>query len=247
MTYSVDLGTTIENSIIVTQTPPKAQLAKPLSSLIQHVHDPNMRKLMSEGKMFLQNARGFVGVVYRVCNMWFNIIPVLETPIKYLEIGTFYGANAISVAKSYASHKDSEIHCCDPWVDYDEYDEYKTLQPSIYSAFIKNIESIRHDKSRFRIHRDYSYNVLPKFENDTFDMIYIDGNHTSQYVLEDAVLSFRKLKTNGYMIFDDYSWSDINIGIHSFIDSYKDSISILACTNCQLYIQKIPMSTNTNL
>jgi hypothetical protein len=35
------------------------------------------------------------------------------------------------------------------------------------------------------------------------DIIYIDGNHGPEYVLEDADLSFRKLK-NGIMIFDDY-------------------------------------------
>jgi hypothetical protein len=241
MVFSVDLDSSIEDCIIVSRPVPKAQPSKPLSSLIRYTHDPNMKKLMIEGKQHLENMYKFNGVVYRLCNMWFNIIPIVDKPIKYLEIGTFYGANAISVSHSYASHKDSEIHCCDPWIDYDEYEEYKTIQPSIYSAFMKNIENTKSNKSKFKVHRDYSYNVLPIFENDTFDLIYIDGNHTSQYVLEDAVLSFRKLKTGGYMIFDDYSWSDINIGIHSFIDSYKDSIHVLACTNCQLYVKKTRM------
>ena len=34
----------------------------------------------------------------------------------------------------------------------------------------------------------------PKFKDEFFDIIYIDGNHEPEYVLEDAVLSFRKLK-----------------------------------------------------
>ena len=42
-----------------------------------------------------------------------NIIPVLK-PIKYLEIGAFYGANVAT----YGLH-----HCVDPW-DYTDYPEY---------------------------------------------------------------------------------------------------------------------------
>jgi hypothetical protein len=38
------------------------------------------------------------------------------------------------------------------------------------------------------------YNVeVPKFDDNFFDIIYIDGNHEPDYTLEDAVLSFRKL------------------------------------------------------
>jgi hypothetical protein len=42
----------------------------------------------------------------------------------------------------------------------------------------------------------FQSNEIPKFEDNFFDIIYIDGkNHEPEYVLEDAVLSFRKLKT----------------------------------------------------
>ena len=150
----------------------------------------------------------FVGVQYRLANNWFNAVDIKkfkDTPINYLEIGTFYGANILSVANTYGLHNDSKLYCIDPWEDYDEYPEYKNHQTSIYNAFIENIENSG-VKDKIIINRGYSNLEIPKFKDEFFDIIYIDGNHEPEYVLEDAVLSFRKLKKNGIMIFDDYGW-----------------------------------------
>jgi predicted O-methyltransferase YrrM len=150
----------------------------------------------------------FVGVTYRLANNWFHHINpnnYSNKQINYLEIGTFYGANILSVANTYGLHSDSKLYCIDPWEDYDEYPEYKNEQPKIYEAFINNIENSG-VKDKIIINRGYSNLEIQKFQNDFFDIIYIDGNHEPEYVLEDAVLSFRKLKKNGIMIFDDYGF-----------------------------------------
>jgi len=80
--------------------------------------------------------------------------------------------------------------------------------------------------------RGYSHAEIPKFEDSFFDIIYIDGNHEPEYVLEDAVLSFRKLKIGGYLIFDDYNFEGENgrgpngttLGIEGFMKSYHTRI-----------------------
>ena len=73
----------------------------------------------------------FSGIHYRLANNWFNHINVSNydnKQINYLEIGTFYGANILSVANTYGLHNDSKLYCIDPWEDYDEYSEYKNQQ-----------------------------------------------------------------------------------------------------------------------
>jgi predicted O-methyltransferase YrrM len=138
----------------------------------------------------------FVGIHYRLANNWLNHIDITNyynREIKYLEIGAFYGANILSVAQTYGLHNNSKLYCIDPWEDYDEYPEYKKEQSSIYNSFIKNIENSG-VKDKIIINRGYSNLEIPKFQDDFFDIIYIDGNHEPEYVLEDAVLSFRKLK-----------------------------------------------------
>ena len=186
----------------------------------------------------------FNGTQYRLANNWYNFINVDNykiKPITYLEIGTFYGANLLSVAKTYGQHQDSKLYCIDPWEDYNDYPEYKEKQASIYETFIDNVENSG-VKDKIIINRGYSNNEILNFNNDFFDIIYIDGNHEPEYVLEDAVISFRKLKKNGILIFDDFDQVDpeyITKGIKAFASAYSKRISILALQNAQLFIKKI--------
>ena len=185
----------------------------------------------------------FVGTQYRLANNWFehvNVNNYYNKQINYLEIGAFYGANILSVANTYGLHKDSKLYCIDPWEDYAEYPEYKNEQPTIYNTFITNINN-SNCKDKIIINRGYSNSEIPKFQDEFFDIIYIDGNHEPEYVLEDAVLSFRKLKKNGIMIFDDYGWGGPDLtqrGIDGFLSGYHKRITILGGKISQVFIRR---------
>jgi predicted O-methyltransferase YrrM len=186
----------------------------------------------------------FKGVQYRLANNWFNVINVndyKDKPINYLEIGAFYGANIISVGLTYGLHNESKLYCIDPWEDYQEYDEYKNEQLHIYDTFIENIKNSGF-QDKIIINRGYSNKEINKFNDDFFDIIYIDGNHKPEYVLEDAVISFRKLKVNGIMIFDDYGWGGPDLtqkGINAFLSAYSKRIQYLNIVDTQVLIKKI--------
>jgi len=158
-----------------------------------------------------------------------------------LEIGTFYGANLLSVGKTYGLNCGSKLYCIDPWEDYDDYPEYKNQQSNIYSTFLNNVQNSGF-KDKIIVNRGYSHTEIPKFENDFFDIIYIDGNHEPEYVLEDAVLSFRKLKVNGIMIWDDYGWGGADLtkrGIDAFINAYHKRLQYLGMRETQVFVRKI--------
>ena len=185
----------------------------------------------------------FEGVQYRLADNWFSHINVDEykdRPITYLEIGAFHGANILSVANSYGLHNDSKLYCIDPWEDYADYPEYKHQQTTIYSSFINNVERSGHSH-KIVVNRGYSHQQLLKFDDEFFDIIYIDGNHEPEYVLEDAVLSFRKLKRNGIMIFDDYGWGGPDLtqrGIDGFLNGYHKRITYLGMRESQVFVKK---------
>ncbi len=186
----------------------------------------------------------FEGELYRTATNWFPIIPKEDferKKINYLEIGTFYGANIITAALTYGSHPESKLYCIDPWEDYNDYPEYQTKQENIYNTFLRNIENSG-QKDKIIIKRGFSNQEIVKFEDNFFDIIYIDGNHEPHYVLEDAVLSFRKLKVGGIMIFDDYGWGGPDLttkGIDSFLSGYHKKIDLLNINhNTQTFIKK---------
>lgn len=159
---------------------------------------------------------------------WKNYIPLAEHAIQYLEIGCHKGEHVSQIAKSYCIHPDSKIYCIDPWEDYDEYPEYKGAQDTIYNTFLKNIDSC---KNKCTIIRGYSHEEIPKFEDNTFDIIYVDGNHETEYVYKDAKLALKTVKIGGYIVFDDYIkdwWESVVKGVDMFLDECKDNIEIIA-------------------
>lgn len=190
----------------------------------------------------------FSGHHYTLCQNWRNTVPIEEfiKPINYLEIGVFYGINFIHVARTYGRHPDSKLYAIDPWEDYQDYPEYKGEQSKIHQGFMRNIEiyksldGVKDDKVNIR--RGYSHVEVPKLEDEFFDLIYIDGNHEPEYVLEDAVNAFRKLKVGGYMIFDDYGWGGENMtqrGIDAFMNGYHKRIEKIGLQQSQMTIKRI--------
>ena len=185
----------------------------------------------------------FKGTKYRLADNWLSHLKVDEykdRPINYLEIGVFYGANLLSVANTYGLHPDSKLYGVDPWEDYNEYPEYKEEQSKIYDSFITNLQNSG-VQDKVVLHRGYSNLEIPKFQDEFFDIIYIDGNHEPEYVLEDAVLSFRKLKKEGIMIFDDYGWGGPDLtkrGIDGFLNGYHKRITYLGEKDSQVFIRK---------
>ena len=178
----------------------------------------------------------YQGVKFKDASNWIGFVPQATGPIRYLEIGVLCGNNVISVERLYASHPDSVLVCVDPWIDYEEYNAYKGKITSYYDMFRNNTE---HIKEKLDVRRGFSHEVIPTLEDNSFDIIYIDGNHKTEYVLEDAVLSFRKLKVGGWLIFDDYEGTDVPPGIHAFLSGYRNRIwDHVAEHKCQVFVKK---------
>lgn len=184
------------------------------------------------------------GSVFTLPDNWMVLINPDEypsRPIKYLEIGVCCGANAICVAHSYAAHNESEVYVIDPWEDYEEYPEYQNHQSKNYTAFMKNLDLYPLVKDKIKIRKGYSHEIVPTFENDYFDLIFIDGNHQPEYVLEDGVIAFRKLKKGGIMIFDDYNYMGLDVtkrGIDAFLTAYRDRIEYIGFYGGQIFLRK---------
>lgn len=172
--------------------------------------------------------KDYEGPSYKSPNGWWapHLQIDYDSPIKYLEIGTFYGVHAIQVSET-LTNPDSKIYCIDPWEDYDEYTEYKGEQNKIWNAFNENLSKCP-ERNKFEIYRGFSENIVPTFSDNYFDIIYVDGNHETEYVYRDGCMSFQKLKKGGYIIFDDYDWKETKVGIDRFINEYKTMIHIVA-------------------
>jgi hypothetical protein len=186
-----------------------------------------------------QLPTGFLGDVYNISYKWLSIIPEPIEPVKILEIGIYHGANVCSYMKTYAKHPKSEVHCIDPYIDYQEYPEYKEKQTTNYSIFMNNISKLAPvDLNKIYFYRDLSSTILSQLKDDSFDIIFIDGNHETRYVLEDAVLCHRKIKQCGWIIFDDVHDPQVISGVNAFLGINSDLFEGFFVQHSQLFIKR---------
>jgi hypothetical protein len=158
-----------------------------------------------------------------------HLRPLSRTRCNLLEIGCHEGRATCWLLENIATHPAATVTCIDT-----------VLQPS----FRPNVEAAGgSDKVRF-VH-GMSRSVLRELGFGRYDFIYVDGNHTTVEVLEDAVLSFRLLKVGGILAFDDYKWDDSRLrheglpkpAIDAFLKIYTKKIAILA-KGYQVWLRK---------
>lgn len=183
---------------------------------------------------------GYKGNVYNMSYKWKDIIKPTYDAIKILEIGAYHGANVCCLTQTHALNSASQIHCVDPWYDYDAYPEYRHHQATNYAQFIRNISKMNAcDIAKIYLHRVKSEEAWTRFADEMFDIIYIDGNHDEKYVLQDATLAFPKLKKGGWLIFDDFSWDGVKSGFGLFLMTYHSKFgNPRRQPGIQVFIQK---------
>jgi cephalosporin hydroxylase len=165
--------------------------------------------------------------------LWEEIFGFMKTkPNVCLEIGALYGGPSVYILEEFCKMEGSHHYIMD--INSNEYIEVNLYPYRDKVTYLKG-ESADHFK---------------KFEHfgeskEFLDFVYIDGNHTSKYVLEDAVNSFYCLKNNGIMIFDDFGGGleqephlQVKTAVDSFINSYHKYLNVVY-VGYQIIIQKI--------
>jgi len=143
-----------------------------------------------------------------------------RTDVGYLEVGAFEGLSTIWILNNLLSRSKIPVHIVDSFYDA----QTENLPSNLKKAGLAK---------RCVIHRGESGKELKKFENDSFELIMIDGCHQTSCALEDLVLAWPLLEIGGYMIIDDYKL-DTNdaeikpwIAIDAFLQCYAEEIEVL--------------------
>jgi hypothetical protein len=82
-------------------------------------------------------------------------------------------------------------------------------------------------------------------DNDYLDFVYIDGNHSFEYVQSDLHSYYPKVKVGGYIILDDWNWRDesgvksIRAAVTSYISKNYSKMVIVEIKNKQVVLLKV--------
>ncbi len=139
--------------------------------------------------------------------------------VNYLEIGVFEGRAMIWMLENILTHPTARATAVDIFPEGLEQRFTRNLKRSGYADKVTVIKGS-------------SQIVLKDLPIHTFDIIYVDGDHSAPAVLADAVLSWLCLKEGGIIIFDDYKYKLEErppeqrplIAIDAFVSSYSEYI-----------------------
>jgi hypothetical protein len=134
--------------------------------------------------------------------------------VSYLEIGLFEGRSALWMLDNILTDPTATLTGIDPFSDphYVSGKAVRTYKDIFYSNL-----AISGLAQKARIIEGFSQIELRKLPLGSFDIIYIDGSHSSSDVLEDGILCWRLLKDDGLMIFDDYQ---LHPGLKRAVDMF---------------------------
>ena len=157
------------------------------------------------------------------------LLKMLPTGSVGAEIGVHKGEFSEQILRSV---KPRELHLIDPW-KYESSEEYND---ALYGGkaqggqaeMDKRYEQVlarfrRHLRSgRVFVHRGSSNGVCDNFSDDSFDWVYIDGNHLYEFVKSDLELYYHKVRSGGYIAGDDYEiggwWkSGVKLAVDEFL------------------------------
>lgn len=133
--------------------------------------------------------------------------------IHALEVGSFEGRSAVWMLENMLTGSGSHLTCVDLFEFDPEFREIRDRMKlpisndiDIEERFDANIEASGAGSKVTKL-KGVSGEMLRTLPLNSFDIIYIDGSHTTRNVLTDAVLCWDLLKMNGILIFDDYRWN----------------------------------------
>lgn len=120
---------------------------------------------------------------------------------KGVEIGVYKGLYSKVLCKMIAG---LELYCVDPWEAYDGYVEqqHEKGQENLNNYFEIAKERLKDFNCHFI--RKYSSEAVKDFADESLDFVFIDGNHSFEYVVEDIAKWSKKVRKGGIVAGHDY-------------------------------------------
>lgn len=123
-----------------------------------------------------------------------------DEPLRVLEIGSWEGMSTLFLLDYFPK---AEVHAVDTWEGSVENAGLDTLA-TLNERFDRNVAD---HAARLVKHRMMSSEFFRREAGgEPFDLIYVDGSHYADDVVQDCLHAFARLKVGGVMIMDDYLW-----------------------------------------
>jgi predicted O-methyltransferase YrrM len=153
---------------------------------------------------------------------------IRQRPKVCVEIGVYGGRSLIAQALGLQHLKRGVIYGIDPWkidsvkeggqfgVDVKHWNQEQLN--TVYEQFVVALTALNlHQHTR--IVCGESQNVSDIFEDESVDVLHIDGNHAELPALRDVTVYLPKVKSGGWVWFDDTDWDTTQPALKMLVNS----------------------------
>ena len=135
------------------------------------------------------------------------------------EIGTDRGQYAQQLCEGIPNLK---LHCIDPYIAYTEGNEVHT-QEQVDQIYKESTERLMDYKPPVTMYKEISMEAVKRFNDNSLDFVFIDGNHEYSYVLEDITEWTKKVKPGGIVAGHDYTVDPVRkYGVIEAVQKYTN-------------------------
>jgi hypothetical protein len=138
-------------------------------------------------------------------NFEYYLKPLARLKSQYLQVGAYTGDASVWLDDNVLKSSSSVLFDVDTWGGSEEPVHYQMDWHSIEEVYDDRTSEGR-EAGRIVKYKGTSDDFFRQ-NTETFDFIYVDGDHTSFGVMKDAVNAFEVLNPGGILAFDDYQWS----------------------------------------
>ena len=162
---------------------------------------------------------------YDAPSSWWEHVPIAHWLIKRLkpglvvELGTHYGVSFFAFCESAEIYSEGTFcYAVDTW----EGDSQAGFYGNEVYEKVSQYFNAKH-KSRGRLIRSTFDDAATHFEDNTIDLIHIDGLHTYEAVKHDYKTWLSKLKEGGTLMFHDWNVREADFGVWRLWEEIKAS------------------------
>jgi hypothetical protein len=145
--------------------------------------------------------------------------------VRVLDLGSWKGRSAITMASALRDDVDLFIWCVDTWVGSPSERETNHKQAaqkgplSVYWEFLQYAHHFGYLGTRIAPLTLSSKQARLYFTGKYFDLIFLDADHEDVYSDLEGWIGY--LKVGGVLVGDDYSWPKVGVDVASFRDLYS--------------------------
>lgn len=171
-----------------------------------------------------------------------DLLKLVPPNSKMVEIGVFRGEfsrEIIQIANP------AELFLVDIWLgSYGSGDKDGNNHLNIDNMEEVYLNLYHQTKSKNNIHviRAGSIPFLKSCEDNYFDVIYVDGDHTAKAVYEDLVWSYKKIKQGGLLMGHDFHYKiggEVAYAVNKFCNEYRQTIEYVADDGCPSFLIEV--------